>query len=90
MPRRIQRHIYLYPFYYIDYVLAGTAALQFWAAAEEDREGTWERYHALCARGGSLPFRGLLASCRIDDPFEGDTLARTVQRAAQWLESGKD
>ena len=82
-----QLHVYQYPFYYIDYVLAGTAALQFWAAAEEDRAGTWERYHALCAQGGSLPFRGLLDTCGIGDPFEGDVLAQTVGRVARWLEA---
>ncbi|MFT5464594.1 MAG: M3 family oligoendopeptidase, partial [Planctomycetota bacterium] len=32
-----QSHIYTSPFYYIDYVLAQTCALQLWDAAEQDR-----------------------------------------------------
>jgi len=35
---QMQMHVYRVPFYYIDYTLALTCALQFWARAEEDRE----------------------------------------------------
>lgn len=30
-----QLHIYLYPFYYIDYCLAQTAALEFWSLSQK-------------------------------------------------------
>ena len=50
-----QRHIYCYPFYHVDYSLAATCALQFWARAEEDRDGAMKAYVELCGRGGSMP-----------------------------------
>ena len=32
-----QKHIYESPFYYIDYCLAQTVSLQFWAMLQKDR-----------------------------------------------------
>ena len=50
-----QLHVYQYPFYYIDYALASTCALQLWARSREDRTGAMESYVALCGRGGTMP-----------------------------------
>ena len=66
-----QRHIFAMPFYYIDYCLAQTCALQMWHAAEHDREGTMARYRELCQLGGSLPFTGLLKAVGLSNPFQG-------------------
>ena len=32
---QFQRHIYLHPFYYIDYTLAQTCALQLWVRSQQ-------------------------------------------------------
>ncbi|HYT39783.1 MAG TPA: M3 family oligoendopeptidase [Acidimicrobiia bacterium] len=76
-----QRHIYLAPFYYIDYVLAQTCALQFWVRAERDRDAAMADYVALCRRGGEAPFRGLVASAGLASPFEEGCLAEVVEAA---------
>jgi M3 family oligoendopeptidase len=76
-----QRHIYLAPFYYIDYVLAQTCALQFWVRAERDRDGAMADYVALCRRGGQAPFRGLVASAGLTSPFDEGCLAEVVDAA---------
>ena len=70
-----QRHIYLYPFYYIDYTLAMGCALQFWMQSETDYAGALERYTALCARGGEAPFQSLARSAGLRSPFEPGVLA---------------
>ena len=80
-----QLHIYTDPFYYIDYCLAQTVALQFWALSLRDREDAWRRYMALVRLGGSRPFAGLVEAAGLATPF-GDTALRDVAQAAEsWL-----
>ncbi|MGH8974525.1 MAG: M3 family oligoendopeptidase [Acidimicrobiia bacterium] len=76
-----QRHIYLRPFYYIDYVLAQTCALQFWVRAEADRESAMRDYVALCERGGTAPFQALVRSAGLTTPFDDGCLAEVVGKA---------
>ncbi|MDQ3943852.1 MAG: M3 family oligoendopeptidase [Actinomycetota bacterium] len=76
-----QRHIYLRPFYYIDYVLAQTCALQFWVRAERDRDGAMADYVALCGRGGEAPFQELIRSAGLTSPFDDGCLAEVVAQA---------
>ncbi len=83
---QMQRHIYIHPFYYIDYTLAATCALQFWARSLEDHAGAMKDFEALCARGGSLPFRGLTASAGLVSPFEDGCLDRVIDKARDYLE----
>jgi oligoendopeptidase F len=55
-----QRHIYMSPFYYIDYCLAQICAFQFWKKSNENREEALEDYLRLCKAGGSQSFLGLV------------------------------
>jgi M3 family oligoendopeptidase len=80
-----QRHIYLYPFYYIDYVLAATCALQFWSRARHDRDGALQAYVDLCALGGSRPFRQLVDSAGLRSPFEPGCLSDVLGEAQEFL-----
>lgn len=80
-----QHHIYSSPFYYIDYCLAQTVSLQFWAMIQKDRENAWKHYMAYTEQGGSCVFTELLANAGLEDPF-GDTCLREVcETARQWL-----
>lgn len=83
---QFQRHIYLMPFYYIDYTLALTCALQFWVRSERDREGAVRAYVELCARGGELPFRALVRTVGLVAPFDDGCLDSVVERACRYLE----
>lgn len=80
-----QLHIYEVPFYYIDYALAQSVALQFWDASQRDFGETLDRYVALCRRGGSLPFNQLVQSTGMRSPFEAGCLRDVVQTAEQAL-----
>ncbi len=77
-----KRHIYVAPFYYIDYTLALCCALQLWIKAEGDRAATLDAYVALCARGGEAPFRELVRSAGLRSPFEAGALADVVKAAS--------
>jgi M3 family oligoendopeptidase len=80
-----QRHIYLSPFYYIDYVLAQLCALQFWVRVTEDRNRAMQDYVALCKRGGEAPFLDLVDSAGLQSPFKPGALSAIVGQARDWL-----
>ena len=82
---QFQRHIYTSPFYYIDYTLAMTCAMQLWVRAREDYEATMHDYVALCKRGGEAPFRNLAASAGLRSPFEPGCLDEVVAAAQAFL-----
>jgi oligoendopeptidase F len=81
-----QRHIYLNPFYYIDYTLALTCALQFWLRAQRDHREAMEAYVALCRRGGEAPFQELAASAGLISPFVDGALNQVVSQARAALD----
>lgn len=84
-----QQHIYLNPFYYIDYCLAQTVALQFWAMIQRDTENAWEHYMAYTRQGGSRVFTELLEHAGLKSPFEESCLREVCEAASEWL-SGYD
>lgn len=80
-----QRHIYMMPFYYIDYALAGVCALQIWMRAARDRERTMADYLAMCRIGGSLSFEEMLEVGGLRSPFDPDCLAEVAAHVAAEL-----
>lgn len=82
-----QHHIYERPFYYIDYCLAQTVALQFWAKIQENREEAWEKYIAYTKQGGSEVFTKLLQNAGLDNPFEESCLRDVCAAARKWLDA---
>lgn len=82
---QFQRHIYLNPFYYIDYTLAQTCALQLWVRSQRDFRGTIDAYVQLCRRGGEAPFQELARSAGLVSPFESGCLRDVVGLARKSL-----
>jgi len=80
-----QHHIYSSPFYYIDYCLAQTVALQFWARIQENREDAWKHYMAYTKQGGTRVFTELLENAGLDSPFDENCLKGVCAAAKQWL-----
>jgi M3 family oligoendopeptidase len=74
-------HIYLSPFYYIDYTLAMCCAMQFWVKSLRDYPAALDAYVALCAKGGSAPFGELVRSAGLVSPFQPGALADVVREA---------
>ena len=81
-----QHHIYSSPFYYIDYCLAQTVALQFWALLQKDRKEAWTKYMAYTQQGGSRVFTELLSNAGLESPFEESCLRGVCETAAKWLD----
>ena len=76
-----QLHIFLHPFYYIEYGIAQLGALQVWANSKRDKAKALGDYKKSLALGGSRPLPELFdaAGCRFE--FSG----RTIQPLAKML-----
>ncbi len=81
-----QHHIYTRPFYYIDYCLAQTVSLQFWAMIQKDPKDAWEHYMAYTRQGGSRVFTDLLKNADLASPFEERCLKDVCAQAGKWLD----
>ena len=82
-----QMHIYQSPFYYIDYCLAQTVSLQFWAMLQKDPKDAWAHYMAYTKQGGSRTFTELLKNAGLDSPFEERCLRGVCETAKAWLDA---
>jgi oligoendopeptidase F len=76
-----QLHIFLHPFYYIEYGIAQLGALQVWANSKRDKVKALDDYKKSLALGGSRPLPELFqaAGCR----FEFS--AKTIQPLAKMM-----
>ena len=74
-----QLHIFLHPFYYVEYGIAQLGALQVWANSHRDRAKALADYKRGLALGGSRPLPELFAAagCRFD--FSRQTLKPLVE-----------
>ena len=81
-----QAHIYKMPFYYIDYCLAQTVALQFWAMIQDDRDAAWKTYMDYTKLGGSMVFTDLLAQAGLLSPFDPGCLKSIALKAKEFLD----
>ncbi len=81
-----QLHIYECPFYYIDYCMAQSVALQFWQASLRDREDAWRRYLAFVDAGGTKTFEGLVAEAGLKLPYAPGAIAEVAVEITRWLD----
>lgn len=81
-----QHHIYSSPFYYIDYCLAQTVSLQFWAKIQNDLGDAWKHYMAYTSQGGSRTFTELLKNAGLESPFDESCLRGVCNTAHDWLD----
>jgi M3 family oligoendopeptidase len=79
-----QQHIFLNPFYYIDYTLAQVVALQFWKRLMDKDPNAFEDYKAVASAGGTLPFKKLVEKANVRVPFEQGCLKDTMQSVKEW------
>ena len=63
-----QLHIFLHPFYYVEYGIAQLGALQIWANSKTDKAKALRDYQRALALGGSRPLPELFATagCRFE------------------------
>lgn len=85
-----QRHIYMSPFYYIDYCLAQICAFQFWKKSMDDNEKAMNDYLRLCKEGGSKSFLELVKVADLYSPFESKAMESFVGDVDKWLDKFDD
>ncbi|MEG1560375.1 MAG: M3 family oligoendopeptidase [Clostridia bacterium] len=84
-----QLHIYQSPFYYIDYCLAQSVALQFWAIMQHDQKDAWARYEKFVSFGGTKTFSELIETAGLETPFGDSALKKISDEAVLWLKNNK-
>lgn len=78
-------HIFLYPFYYINYTLTSMGAFEFKKKFAEDRAAAWNDYLTLCKIGGSKSYLETLKCANLSVPFEGGSVKKAVSYAKDIL-----
>jgi oligoendopeptidase F len=74
-----QLHIFLYPFYYIEYGIAQLGALQVWANSKRDKAKALRDYKTALALGGSKPLPELFATAGCKFQFDAATIKPLVE-----------
>jgi oligoendopeptidase F len=69
-----QLHIFIHPFYYIEYGIAQLGALQVWANSKRDKARAIGQYHHALGLGGSRPLPELFAAAGCRFEFSSQTV----------------
>jgi len=80
-----QQHIYSVPFYYIDYCLAQTCALQYKTKMDEDYAKAFESYLKLCKLSASDFFVNMLKEVGLNSPFEDGCMEEIVSKLNKYI-----
>lgn len=81
-----QLHLFVHPFYYVEYGIAQLGALQLWLHAQADYPGTVARYREALALGGSRPLRELFEAAGLRFGLGEDVVAPLARALAEELE----
>jgi oligoendopeptidase F len=73
-----QLHIFLYPFYYIEYAIAQLGALQVWRNSLQDQDAATAAYRSALALGGSKPLPELFGAAGARLVFDAEGMAELV------------
>ena len=71
-------HIFLYPFYYINYALTTIGAMEFRKKAQENRAEAWKDYLLLCDVGNRYTYLETLKMANVHVPFEDGAVANAM------------
>ena len=80
-----QLHIFLHPFYYVEYGIAQLGALQVWANSRRDKVKALNDYKKSLALGGSRPLPELFAAAGCKFQFDAATIKPLIQLAGAEL-----
>jgi oligoendopeptidase F len=76
-----QLHIFLHPFYYVEYGIAQLGALQVWANSKADKTKALADYKKSLALGGSRPLPELFSAAGCKFQFDAATIRPLIQLA---------
>jgi oligoendopeptidase F len=81
-----QLHIFLHPFYYIEYGIAQLGALQVWTRSRSDPSAAVVDYRRALSLGGARPLPSLFDAAGIRFSFDALTLKPLVEAVAEELD----
>jgi oligoendopeptidase F len=73
-----QLHIFIHPFYYVEYGIAQLGALQVWANSKKDKAKALKDYQSALALGGSRPLPQLFSAAGCQFEFSRKTVQPLV------------
>ena len=73
-----QHHIYSFPLYYIDYVIAQLCAFEYKIWMDKDRKAAWQSYLKLCRMSAAKFHTELLEEAGLETPFKNGVLALSL------------
>jgi len=82
---QLQTHVFVSPFYYIEYGIALLGALQIWMAARKDKSAALAAFRKGLALGGSRPLPELFSAAGLRFDFSEQTLAPLMEEIAKRL-----
>ncbi len=80
-----QGHVFHMPFYYIDYAIAETGAMQLALIDAGDHENALDIYMNLCRIGGTMSVLSIFESAGLRSPFDADVMRDLMAHAAHEL-----
>ncbi len=80
-----QLHIFIHPFYYVEYGIAQLGALQVWANSRADKATALADYKKALALGGSRPLPELFAAAGCKLQFDTETIKPLIELAQSEL-----
>lgn len=78
-------HVFLFPFYYIEYAMAYLGALQVWENARRDAPKALADYKAALSLGGTRPLDELYETAGVSFRFDQATIAHLAESAVEAL-----
>jgi oligoendopeptidase F len=81
-----QLHIFLYPFYYIEYGIAQVGALQVWRNAKRDKAEAVRRYREALALGATRSLPDLFAAAGVRFTFDAAEIGALVALVEERME----
>lgn len=84
-----KQHIFLSPFYYIDYAIAQVCAFEFLIKSRINKAKAWKDYMKLCVLGGSKGYKDLLKEASLLDPLEDGVVKPIIDDIEKVLEEFK-
>jgi M3 family oligoendopeptidase len=80
-----QAHIFQTPFYYIDYAIAQTGAMQLGMMNTQDHDKALDTYIKLCVKGGTKSVLTTFKEAGLRSPFDPNTMKDLMDFAAKTL-----
>lgn len=84
-----QLHIYMYPFYYIDYCMAQTISFEFYLLSLKNREEAWEKYLAFVDKAGTETFEDIVKNSGLVLPYEEGAIAKIAGKMDEYVQTIK-